>query len=153
MKHSDDLSDTKFWVECDAPNANLYSFKGTIHYENFDSKGNLVNEDEKEAITPENVLLRGCTLRNTKWVIGFCIYTGPETKIMLNSGITPTKTSRISRELNLSVIINFILLFVLCFVSGLINGLFYRNENNSRVFSISIPMGKLQPLMVLLHSG
>ena len=51
-------------------------FKGTIHYENFDSKGNLVNEDEKEAITPENVLLRGCTLRNTKWVIGFCIYTG-----------------------------------------------------------------------------
>ena len=153
LKHSDDLSDTKFWVECDAPNANLYSFKGTIHYENFDSKGNLVNEDEKEAITPENVLLRGCTLRNTKWVIGFCIYTGPETKIMLNSGITPTKTSRISRELNLSVIINFILLFVLCFVSGLINGLFYRNENNSRVFSISIPMGKLQPLMVLLHSG
>ena len=47
LKHSDDLSDTKFWVECDAPNANLYSFKGTIHYENFDSKGNLVNEDEK----------------------------------------------------------------------------------------------------------
>ncbi|KGU12805.1 phospholipid-translocating P-type ATPase, flippase [Candida albicans L26] len=142
LKHSDDLSDTKFWVECDAPNANLYSFKGTIHYENFDSKGNLVNEDEKEAITPENVLLRGCTLRNTKWVIGFCIYTGPETKIMLNSGITPTKTSRISRELNLSVIINFILLFVLCFVSGLINGLFYRNENNSRVFFDFHPYGK-----------
>lgn len=142
LKHSDDLSDTKFWVECDAPNANLYSFKGTIHYENFDSNGNLVNEDEKEAITPENVLLRGCTLRNTKWVIGFCIYTGPETKIMLNSGITPTKTSRISRELNLSVIINFVLLFVLCFVSGLINGLFYRHDNNSRVFFDFHPYGK-----------
>ncbi|KAI5966195.1 uncharacterized protein KGF55_000504 [Candida pseudojiufengensis] len=141
LKHSDDISDTKFWLECDAPNPNLYAFKGTIHYENYDSKGQLVNEDEKEAITPENVLLRGCTLRNTKWVIGLCVYTGPETKIMLNAGITPTKVSRISRELNLSVIINFLLLFILCFISGLINGLFYRETDNSRVFFDWHPYG------------
>ncbi|CCE40232.1 uncharacterized protein CPAR2_102700 [Candida parapsilosis] len=141
LKHSDDLSDTKFWLECDAPNPDLYSFRGTIHYENFDANGNLVNPDEKEVITPENVLLRGCILRNTKWIIGLCVYTGRETKIMLNAGITPTKISRISRELNLSVIINFVLLFVLCFISGLVNGLFYRVQDNSRVYFDFHPYG------------
>lgn len=132
LKHSYDLGSMKFWVECDAPNSQLYSFKGTIHYENFNEKGELVNPDEKEPITNDNVLLRGSTLRNTKWVIGLVVYTGSETKIMLNSGITPTKTSRISRELNLSVILNFVLVFILCFVSGLINGLFYNKHGVSR---------------------
>ena len=134
LKHSRDLSNTKFWIECDAPNSQLYSFKGTIHYENFDRHGNLVNADEKEAITNDNVLLRGSTLRNTKWVIGVVVYTGLELKIMLNSGITPEKTSKISRELNLSVIINFVVLFVICFISGLINGLFYDKQDTSRLY-------------------
>lgn len=134
LKHSTDLGNTKFWIECDAPNAQLYSFRGTIHYENYDENGRLVNPDEKEAITSENVLLRGCTLRNTKWAIGVVVYTGAETKIVLNSGITPEKMSKISRELNLSVVINFAVLFVLCFVSGLVNGLFYDQSNTSRIY-------------------
>lgn len=134
LKHSKDLVSTKFWIECDSPNALFYQFKGTIHYENYDVNGNLVNDDEKESITNDNVLLRGSTVRNTKWVIGVVVYTGRETKIMLNSGITPTKVSRISRELNLSVFINFMLLFILCFVSAVINGVFYNRSDTSRVF-------------------
>lgn len=134
LKHARDLSNTKFWIECDAPNSQLYSFKGTLHYENYDLRGQLVNPDEKESITNDHVLLRGSTLRNTKWVIGVVVYTGLETKIMLNSGITPEKTSKISRELNLSVIINFVVLFVICFISGLINGLFYDHTTTSRLY-------------------
>ncbi|KAK6202765.1 aminophospholipid translocase and ATPase [Scheffersomyces amazonensis] len=134
LKHAQDLGNTKFWVECDPPNNNLYAFKGTIHYENYDSNKNLINSDEKEPLNNDNVLLRGCTLRNTKWIIGLVIYTGSETKIMLNSGITPTKLSKISRELNLSVIINFFLVFLLCFISGLINGLFYNHKHVSRLY-------------------
>jgi magnesium-transporting ATPase (P-type) len=30
-------------------------------------------------------MLRGCVLKNTKWVYGLVIYTGHETKIMMNS--------------------------------------------------------------------
>lgn len=134
LKHSTDLGNTKFWIECDAPNTHLYSFRGTIHYENYDENGHLVNPDEKEAITSDNVLLRGCTLRNTKWAIGVVVYTGSETKIVLNSGITPEKLSKISRELNLSVAINFVVLFVLCFVTGLVNGLFYDQSDTSRIY-------------------
>lgn len=134
LKHSDDLGNTKFWVECDAPNPHLYTFRGTIHYENYDEDGNLVNADEKEAVTNDNILLRGCTLRNTKWAIGVVVYTGAETKIVLNSGITPEKMSKISRELNLSVVINFVVLFILCLVSGIINGLFYNQKHTSRLY-------------------
>lgn len=134
LKHANDMQNAKFWIECDAPNPHLYVFRGTMHYENFDEHGQLVNPDEKEAITNDNVLLRGCTLRNTKWIIGVVIYTGAETKIVLNSGVTPEKKSKISRELNLSVVINFILLFLLCFISGVINGLFYDKRDTSRIY-------------------
>ncbi|ODV95683.1 hypothetical protein PACTADRAFT_43115 [Pachysolen tannophilus NRRL Y-2460] len=131
IKHSTDLASAQFMIECEPPNVNLYSFKGVLHYKDY------MNEEKKELtepITNDNVLLRGCSLRNTKWVIGIVIYTGPETKIMLNSGITPTKFSKISRELNLSVIINFIFLFVICFVSGVVNGVFYDKKNDSRIY-------------------
>ncbi|CAH6723659.1 phospholipid-transporting ATPase Dnf1p [[Candida] jaroonii] len=134
IRRAHDLANSKFWIECDSPNPHLYSFKGTIHYENYDESGALVNKDEKESITNDSVLLRGSTLRNTKWVIGVVAYTGRETKIMLNSGITPTKASRISRELNLSVFINFALLFILCLVSAVINGIYYDKPDTSRVF-------------------
>lgn len=132
LKHSTDLGNTRFWVECDPPNAQLYSFRGTVHYENYNDEGVLINKDEKEAVTYDNVLLRGCALRNTKWVIGLVVYTGSETKIDMNSGNTPVKRSKISNELNFSVLINFAVLFILCFVSGLINGLFYNRQNESR---------------------
>ena len=44
------------------------------------------HEDSQEAITINNLLLRGCTLRNTKWAIGIVVFTGDDTKIMLNAG-------------------------------------------------------------------
>ena len=134
LSHARDLVNTKFWVECDPPNKRLYDFKGTIHYENYDASRQLINDDEKESVTYDNIALRGSTLRNTKWVVGLVIYTGAESKIMLNSGITPTKASRISRELNLSVYINFTLLFVLCFASGMVNGFFYDKTDVSRIY-------------------
>ncbi|PVH16497.1 uncharacterized protein CXQ87_004790 [Candidozyma duobushaemuli] len=106
--------------------------KQEFNQSNYDEQGTLLNPDEKEAITYDNVLLRGCALRNTKWVIGVVVYTGSETKVDMNSGNTPVKKSRISNELNFSVLINFLVLFILCFVSGLINGLFYNREDESR---------------------
>jgi phospholipid-translocating ATPase len=51
----------------------------------------------------ENTLLRGSFLRNTEWVIGVAIFTGAETKIMLNAGTTPSKRSRIEKLMNRQV--------------------------------------------------
>lgn len=59
-----------------------------------------VSHQKTEAITHNNLLLRGCVLRNTGWVIGMVAYTGNDTKIMLNSGRTPSKRSRIAKRTN-----------------------------------------------------
>ncbi|KAL6451184.1 DNF1 Phospholipid-transporting ATPase DNF1 [Candida maltosa Xu316] len=103
-----------------------------MNYEfDIDSEGNLKINNDQESVNINNLLLRGCTLRNTKWVIGIVAFTGDDTKIMLNAGITPTKQSRMSRELNYYVLVNFILLFIMCFVSGLVNGLYYRKRGTT----------------------
>ncbi|KAK6892469.1 Phospholipid-transporting ATPase DNF1 [Candida tropicalis] len=124
ISRADDLITRQFEIDSEGPHANLYSYQGNFKFP----------EDRQESININNLLLRGCTLRNTKWVIGVVIYTGDDTKIMLNAGVTPTKQSRMSRELNYYVLLNFIFLFLICFISGLVNGLYYRKKNTSRDF-------------------
>lgn len=125
---ADDLMDHSFEVNSEGPHANLYSYEGNLQYTARDG------QELQEAITINNLLLRGCTLRNTKWAIGIVVFTGSDTKIVLNAGITPTKQSRMSRELNYYVLLNFIFLFVICFISGLVNGIYYRKHGTSRDF-------------------
>ena len=129
IRSSRDITRSKFWLESEGPHANLYTYQGNLKW--------VDPEDDKlknEPVNINNLLLRGCTLRNTKWAMGLVIFTGEETKIMLNAGETPTKRSRISRELNYSVLMNFLLLFVLCLAAGLVNGIYYRQTGVSRNF-------------------
>ena len=127
IKKADDLMDHQFQIDSEGPHPNLYSYQGNLKY--FDEH---TNDLKQESITINNILLRGCSLRNTKWVIGIVAFTGEDSKIILNAGVTPTKQSRMSHDLNYYVLLNFLLLFVICFVSGLVNGLWYRNDNTSR---------------------
>jgi len=129
VKTSRDITRTKFWLESEGPHSNLYLYQGNLKWIESDT-----NTYHNEPISINNMLLRGCTLRNTKWAMGVVLFTGDDTKIMLNSGITPTKKSRISRELNLSVLFNFVFLFCLCFVAGIINGVYYSRKPESRDF-------------------
>ncbi|KAI1037883.1 hypothetical protein LB505_001641 [Fusarium chuoi] len=72
-----------------------------------------------EPITIDNLLLRGCNLRNTEWIVGVVVYTGHDTKIMMNAGITPSKRARIAREMNFNVVCNFGILLIICVSSFL----------------------------------
>jgi phospholipid-translocating ATPase len=131
IKHARDCERTEFTIESEAPQANLYQYSGvarwTQHIKNSDAPG----EEMTEPISINNLLLRGCNLRNTDWVLGVVVFTGFDTKIMMNSGITPSKRSRIARELNWNVIYNFIILLVMCFISGLLQGVTWAQGNNS----------------------
>ena len=51
------------------------------------------------------VLLKGSSLRNTEWVIGFAVYTGHETKIMKNSARSKSKRSKNAVALNYYIVI------------------------------------------------
>ena len=129
MKHAADCEQAEFMVESELAHANLYSYSGAMRWKQTLPSGEV--RDLVEPLSINNLLLRGCSLRNTKWVLGVVVFTGRDTKIMLNAGITPSKRSRISRELNWNVIYNFIILFLMCLVAGLVQGITFAKGNNS----------------------
>jgi phospholipid-translocating ATPase len=65
-------------------------------------------------ISINNLLLRGCTLRNTEWVIGIVVYTGVDTKLLLNSGATPSKRSMIEVQMNPQESLYLFLILLIC---------------------------------------
>ena len=52
------------------PNPYLYSFKGNFEIDVLNNEKKLIGLDQK------NFLLRGCSLRNTNYIIGVVAYTG-----------------------------------------------------------------------------
>ena len=135
IRHARDCEKAEFVVESEAPHANLYRYNGVVRWNQPSSRN--VEEPATEMAEPisiNNLLLRGCSLRNTEWVLGVVIFTGQETKIMINSGITPSKRSRITRELNWNVIYNFIILSIMCLLTGVINGVAWGQGDNSLDF-------------------
>lgn len=45
-------------------------------------------------------MLRGCIMKNTDWCMGLVVYTGHESKIMMNSKKPPTKVSSVMKMMN-----------------------------------------------------
>jgi phospholipid-translocating ATPase len=78
-----------FRVDLDRPDSHMYKLDGAIET----SAG-------KHPLDLQTVLLRGTVLRNTEWVIGVVLFTGLDTKIVLNAGGTPSKRSRVERQMN-----------------------------------------------------
>jgi len=54
-------------------------------------------DNEHIALNNDNILLRGMSLRNTEFVYGLIIYTGPESKMQMNAARAVYKTSKIMR--------------------------------------------------------
>lgn len=132
VRHARDCERTTFVIESEPQHANLYQYNAIARWTERDPR----NSEEPgtpmaEPISINNLLLRGCSLQNTEWVLGVVVFTGQETKIMLNAGITPSKRSRITRELNWNVIYNFIILFFMCLVSGIVQGITWSQTENS----------------------
>lgn len=132
IKHARDCEKTDFLIESEAPQPNLYQYNGVAQWTQHNSKiPDHPGQQMAESISINNMLLRGCNLRNTDWVLGVVMFTGFDTKIMMNAGITPSKRSRITRELNWNVIYNFIILVLMCFVSGLVQGIAWAKSDSS----------------------
>lgn len=104
IQHEEDVEHAQFIVDSEPPHANLYSYNGVLRYrEKAEGPGREhpivegrklgATKDRQEAVTINELLLRGCALRNTTWIIGLVVYTGEDTKIMLNQGKRPIHDS------------------------------------------------------------
>ncbi|KAI1843649.1 hypothetical protein JX265_008521 [Neoarthrinium moseri] len=131
LKHARDCERAQFSIESEAPQPNLYKYNGAI---NWTQNVGGANREMSEPISIDNVLLRGCNLRNTDWVLGIVVFTGHDTKIMMNAGVTPSKRPRIARELNFNVICNFGILLVMCLVSAIVNGIAWGKTDASQYY-------------------
>ncbi|KAI5809953.1 phospholipid-translocating P-type ATPase [Peziza echinospora] len=135
IKHAKDCETAVFQISSELPHANLYQYSGVVRWMQKDPKApEKDGTPMEEPVTINNLLLRGCTLRNTEWIIGVVAFTGDETKIMMNAGATPSKRSRITRELNWNVIVNFLILLGMCLISGIMEGVTWSKGNESLNF-------------------
>lgn len=129
LKHARDCERAQFSIESEPPQPNLYKFNAAIKWQQ--SFPEIGPKEMSEPITIDNLLLRGCNLRNTDWVLGIVVFTGHDTKIMMNAGATPSKRARIARELNFNVLLNFGILFVICLLSAIVNGVSWGKSDAS----------------------
>ena len=118
ISSEDDIEKSSFYLDSEPPHQNLYQYHGILRYT--DPR---TNEEKQEPVTINELLLRGCAVRNTAWIIGLVVFTGADTKIMLNGGDTPSKQSKIEKETNFNVIVNFVLLSLMCLVAAIFSGL------------------------------
>uniref|UniRef100_A0A8C7SHL7 Phospholipid-transporting ATPase n=1 Tax=Oncorhynchus mykiss TaxID=8022 RepID=A0A8C7SHL7_ONCMY len=73
-------------LECQQPDADLYS-------------------QNAEPLGPENLLLRGARLKNTKEIFGVAVYTGMESKMALNYKCKSQKRSAVEKSMNTFLLI------------------------------------------------
>ncbi|KAK9720781.1 hypothetical protein K7432_003913 [Basidiobolus ranarum] len=126
MKTAKDCVDFQCFIESDPPSSHLYTYQATMHIinQNASSPNDDISKNSKLVpININNTLLRGHVLRNTGYVIGVVVFTGGDTKIMLNSGNTPSKRSCIEKTMNQQIVINFGILIVLCLICAVASGL------------------------------
>ncbi|KAG4992835.1 hypothetical protein JHK87_026292 [Glycine soja] len=92
-------------IRCEQPNRNIYEFTANMEFNGL-----------KFSLSQSNIVLRGCQLKNTDWIIGVVVYAGQETKAMLNSAASPSKRSRLETYMNRETLWLSIFLFIMCLV-------------------------------------
>ena len=143
--NSEKAHNSCFQVE--KPDADLYNFQGNVlipsqisgttnqpnsnHHilsKNSSLASNLnnqiiINNPDIERITlsVDQLLPRGCQLRNTKFLVGLVVYTGTNTKLILNCREAPIKLSNVQKATNYQIYYLLIFLVFIGFGGGVKN--------------------------------
>uniref|UniRef100_A0A7N9ARS7 Phospholipid-transporting ATPase n=1 Tax=Mastacembelus armatus TaxID=205130 RepID=A0A7N9ARS7_9TELE len=88
-------------IECEEPNNRLDKFAGTMLW-----------QGQRYPLNLDNMLLRGCKIRNTDVCHGLVIFAGADSKIMRNGGKTRFKRTKIDELMNYMVYTIFVLLLL-----------------------------------------
>ncbi|XAR55871.1 Phospholipid-translocating ATPase [Bertholletia excelsa] len=117
MQEKSNFRDFKALVKCEDPNPNLYSFIGTMEF-----------EEEEYSLTLHQLLLRDSKLRNTDFIYGAVIFTGHDTKVIQNSTDPPSKRSKIEKKMDKIIFFLFFVLFTIAFTGSIYFGITTRDD-------------------------
>ncbi|KAJ5986405.1 hypothetical protein N7451_010770 [Penicillium sp. IBT 35674x] len=98
-------------VRSEQPNSSLYTYEATLTM-------NAGGGEKELSLAPDQLLLRGATLRNTPWIHGIVVFTGHETKLMRNATATPIKRTAVERMVNVQILMLVCILVSLSVISS-----------------------------------
>lgn len=104
-------------IRCEDPNPNLYTFVGNLEF-----------EKESYPLSPDQVLLRDSKLRNTDYIYGVVIFSGPDTKVVRNSTRSPSKRSRIERKMDHVIYLLFSILVLISLVTSIGSAIYTESD-------------------------
>ena len=106
--YEDDCFDLRGTIICDFPNENLNAWNGKIR----ELDNNEIDCDIN------NIILKGCVLKNTDYICGIIVYSGKNTKIMKNAKNVKGKSSKVLHIMNKLLYSVFIFEISLCIIFG-----------------------------------
>ena len=107
-------------VECETPNEYLYRFEGNFVF----------SDGKKIPLDPDQILLKGSNLRNTDYVLGLCVFTGHDTKIMNNSAAAEPKFSKNAKFINRLVLLQCAIQIIFALIGSIILSVWTEYEAN-----------------------
>ena len=111
-------------IRCTVPNENIYDFMGTI----YKSKNTVIIDEDYFVVNNDSLLLRGCHLKQTEFIIGVAVYIGHNTKSMKNAPKARTKTSKVEDIMNVQIVIIFFVQVLLSFIASMFNMIGYKDH-------------------------
>ncbi|KAJ4971563.1 hypothetical protein NE237_004662 [Protea cynaroides] len=106
-------------IKCERPNRNIYGFQA-----------NMEIDGKRVSLGPSNIVLRGCEIKNTTWMIGVAVYTGSESKVMLNSSGAPSKRSRLEIHMNREILFLSAFLVSMCTIVSICAGVWLHRHRD-----------------------
>ncbi|XP_025203440.1 probable phospholipid-transporting ATPase IA [Melanaphis sacchari] len=119
-KELKDLISLNGIIECELPNKLLYNFLGRL----------IIINNDPIPLDNKQFLVRGSVLRNSKWIYGVVVYSGHETKIMLNQSLRSLKESAMETIQNSIIKTVFLLIFLLSITCALCSLWWTKNNIN-----------------------
>lgn len=105
-------------IRCEDPNEDLYSFVGTLYY----------NNQQRMPLSVNQMLLRGSKLRNIEYIYGAVVFTGHDTKVMQNARDPPSKRSAIEKRMDKIIYLLFGTLIMISSIGSIFFGLETKND-------------------------
>jgi magnesium-transporting ATPase (P-type) len=119
----------KYQINCSAPNEYLNDFSGkvTVHE---------AGRQTEIGLDSSNLVLRGCYLKNVQMAVAAVVFTGMDTKLVLNTVQYEPKKSKLMTEVNKLVFEIFVWQIIIAMVCSLFNTIL---ENSYPEFTKHIP--------------
>ena len=111
------------------PDADLTKFNGSLC---------LTSCTPSIKLDAKHVVYKGTMLANTKFAIAMVVYTGKETKIVMNSQKCPPKTSHLERTVNKLIIVILIIQISFCIILCGLNSWWYGQYNKDNSWYLNL---------------